>query len=423
MSTQYGFKLNPTRKLRKPAGVKGIRQTITNTHDASTIKPGGVLNVLFPDIGRDDVVVPGTTKLTFKIELNSTDANATIVNNLGRSIISKIAVKLESKEVFTLNDSNVFYCYQDLWKTTDERSNAAYQGIQSEAGLKHRINAGDKGTVAKDIALGTMFSNQFSIPLDFEILESHMPFYQSELKDRLSYHLTFNDYKNVIVSSDDASTYTISDINLEFDVITSSELAMSLQNLQKGKFTVLYDNVVLGKEIGLNKSDRLLNISIAPLAKSMKGVLVLFVDPKLDFAKDSETFYNPKITNVLTTLAGKPNQLYSSGMKPQNHFSEIRKYFADGRYRTNANVFKEAELADVKLEDYATNKYALWLDMRSTDDDSLHGTGRKIEGSNQSIHIQIDKKVETAGDLTAYVYYIQDAQLNFNNGRLDSIVY
>ena len=30
----------------------------------------------------------------------------------------------------------------------------------------------------------------------------------------------------------------------------------------------------------------------------------------------------------------------------------------------------------MKLEDYLTTKYGLWLDMRTTDDDSLHGSGR-----------------------------------------------
>ena len=32
----------------------------------------------------------------------------------------------------------------------------------------------------------------FYIPLDFEILSSHNPFFQYELKDKLSYELTFN---------------------------------------------------------------------------------------------------------------------------------------------------------------------------------------------------------------------------------------
>ena len=427
MTSEYGYKLNPNRKLRKQKGIKGMRRTLFNTHVPSTIDQGGILAVRFPDLGTNDVIVPGTSKLSFKIQLNSgADANRTIVNNLGRAIVSKLEVKLEGRSIFTLDSSDVFLCYQDLWKTTNERSNAAYQGIQSEALRKIRINAGDKGTAAKDVAIGTMYDNLFCIPLDFEILESHMPFFQSELKDRLSYELTFNNYGNVIISSDATATYTITDIHLEFEVITSPELATLLKRKYEGKHTVLYDRVIRHSKLTLNKSDTVWNIPLAPQAKSMKSILILFVDPAdggTSYARDTEKFYNPKITNVMTTLDGNPNQLFASGMRPHQQFGEIKKIFADGKHRTNTHVAKELELADIKLEDYATTKYALCLDMRTTDDDSLHGSGRKIEGASQSIQIQIEKKAEAAGNLDAYVYYIHDAQLNFERSRLVSIIY
>ena len=416
MTSEYGYKLNPHRKLRKQKGIKGMRRTLFNTHVPR-----------FPDLGTNDVIVPGTSKLSFKIQLNSdTDANRTIVNNLGRAIVSKLEVKLEGRSIYTLDSSDVFLCYQDLWKTTNERSNAVYQGIQSEALRKIRINAGDKGTAAKDVAIGTMYDNLFCIPLDFEILESHMPFFQSELKDRLSYELTFNNYGNVIVSSDTNASYTITDIHLEFEVITSPELATLLKRKYEGKHTVLYDRVIRHSKLTLNKSDTIWNIALAPQAKSMKSILILFVDPAdggTSYARDTEKFYNPKITNVMITLDGNPNQLFASGMRPHQQFGEIKKIFADGKHRTNTHVAKELELADIELEDYATTKYALCLDMRTTDDDSLHGSGRKIEGASQSIQIQIEKKAETAGNLDAYVYYIHDAQLNFERSRLVSTIY
>ena len=427
MTSEYGYKLNPHRKLRKQKGIKGMRRTLFNTHVPSAIDQSGILAVRFPDLGTNDVIVPGTSKLSFKIQLNSdTDANRTIVNNLGRAIVSKLEVKLEGRSIFTLDSSDVFLCYQDLWKTTNERSNAVYQGIQSEALRKIRINAGDKGTAANDVAIGMMYDNLFCIPLDFEILESHMPFFQSELKDRLSYELTFNNYGNVIVSSDRNASYTITDIHLEFEVLTSPELATLLKKKYEGKHTVLYDRVIRHSKLTLNKSDTIWNIALAPQAKSMKAILILFVDPAdggAAYSRDTEKFYNPKITNVMITLDGNPNQLFAAGMRAHQQFGEIKKIFADGKHRTNTHVAKELELADIKLEDYATTKYALCLDMRTTDDDSLHGSGRKIEGASQSIQIQIEKKAETAGNLDAYVYYIHDAQLNFEKSRLVSTIY
>ena len=421
MTSEYGHKLDPYRKLRKQKGIKGIRRTQFYTHNPSTIDQTGILAVRFPDLGKEDVIVPGTTKLSFKIQLNSdNDANRTIVNNLGRAIVSKLEVKLEGRSIFTLDDSDVFLCYQDLWKTTNERSNAVYQGIQTEAVRKIRIDAGDKGTNVKDVAIGTAYSNQFCIPLDFEILESHMPFFQSEFHDRLSYELTFNNYGKVVVSTDNTASYTISDINLEFEVITSPKLAHQLRIKQSGKHTVLYDRVVRHSKLSYNKSDTIWNIALAPQAKSMKGILILFVDPA---DGDTEKFYNPKIKNVEITLDGIPNQLFASGMKPHQQFGEIKKIFADGKHRAKAHVAKELELADMKLEDYLTTKYGLWLDMRTTDDDSLHGSGRKLEGSSQSIQLNIEKKAEAAGNLDAYVYYIHDAQLNFERNRLVNTIY
>ena len=428
MATEYGYKLNPYRQLRKPRGIKGVRRTIRNTHVPSTIDQGGILTVRFPNLGKNDVIVPGTSRLSFKVDLNSSggsaDANRTIVNNLGRAIVSKVEVKLEGQSIYTLNDADVFLCYQDLWKTSKERENAVYQGIQSEAVRRIRIDAGNKGTVAKDVAVGKAFDNMFCIPLDFEMLSSHNPFFQFELKDRLSYELTFNNYGKVVVSTDTAASYTISDIHLEFDVVSSSDLAQMIRNKYIGKSVVLYDRVLRHSKESLNKSDTVWNIALAPQARSMKGILILFVDPAVggaDYARDSEKFYNPKIKKASVTLDGNPNQLYASGMLPHNHFEEIQKHFADGKHQTTPHVIKEAELADVTLPDYLTTKYGLWLDMRTTDDDSLHGSGRKIEGASQSIQIEIEKEAETAGSLNAYVYYIQDARLDIAGGRLQNV--
>ena len=63
--------------------------------------------------------------LSFNIELPSAvDANRTLVSNIGRAIIKKLAVKFEGNEIMSIDDFNVFACYQDLWKTKSEKRNA-----------------------------------------------------------------------------------------------------------------------------------------------------------------------------------------------------------------------------------------------------------------------------------------------------------
>ena len=70
------------------------------------------------------------------------------------------------------------------------------------------------------------------------------------------------------------------------------------------------------------------------------------------------------------------------------------------------------KLYDLSLGEYLINKYALWLDFRTIDENELHGTGRHIENASESITLQIEKKAESAGAINAYIYLIMDAQLN-----------
>ena len=101
-------------------------------------------------------------------------------------------------------------------------------------------------------------------------------------------------------------------------------------------------------------------------------------------------------------MEGKPNQLYAQGVRLFEQYDEICKYFTEGSQKDN----------NVCLGEYLVNKYALWLDFRTIDENELHGTGRRIENASESITLQIEKKAESAGALNAYIYLIMDAQLN-----------
>ena len=50
--------------------------------------------------------------LSFNIELTSTaDSNRTLVSNIGRAIIKKLAVKFEGNEILSIDNYDVFSCY------------------------------------------------------------------------------------------------------------------------------------------------------------------------------------------------------------------------------------------------------------------------------------------------------------------------
>ena len=109
-------------------------------------------------------------------------------------------------------------------------------------------------------------------------------------------------------------------------------------------------------------------------------------------------------------------------MRSFEQFDEICKYLAEGKQRDN-DVQKQLQLYDVSLGKYLVNKYALWLDFKTIDENELHGMGRRIENASEGITLQIEKKAETAGALNAYIYLIIDAQLNIQNGAYVSAVY
>ena len=81
-----------------------------------------------------------------------------------------------------------------------------------------------------------------------------------------------------------------------------------------------------------------------------------------------------------------PHQLFAAGPQARDIYPELKKYF----YREHSNV---------TWEEFLTTKFGLWIDTRSSTNNTLHGSGRAVEKSG--ILLQIEKASETSGgDLT-----------------------
>ena len=262
--------------------------------------------------------------LSFNIELTSVvDANRTLVSNIDRAIIKKLAVKFEGNEIMRMDDLNVLACYRDLWKTKSEKRNAIRQGIISTDGcmencIKLRINAGNKdATNAQDKAIADAYGNKFIIPLDFEMLDSAAPYYQAGLGNRLCYKLTFNDYNRVTKSGVSSpkvhAKYKITDISLEYEIATQPDLARSTRS-EYEHMALLYDRILRHRKIIVDKKDTVWNWAFNMPCKSLKGILVLF-EEEGSYTQDTSKFYNLKIQKVSVIVEGKPNQLYAQGMR------------------------------------------------------------------------------------------------------------
>ena len=224
-----------------PKGIKGTRQKVIVTHNPSEIDQNQELLVRFQNLGSDDIIIPGTVNLSFNIELTSiVNANRTLMSNIGRAIVKKLAVKFERNKIMSIDDYDLFTCYRDLWKTKSKKK-AIRQGIFSSGScttncIRLRINNGNKdATNAEDKAIADAYRNKFIIPLDFEMLDSAAPYYQAGLENRLCYELTFNDYNRVIKSAVSSpkvpdAKYKITDISLEYEIVTQPDLARSVRS-------------------------------------------------------------------------------------------------------------------------------------------------------------------------------------------------
>ena len=148
-----------------------------------------------------------------------------------------------------------------------------------------RINASDKSTGnTQDDAIAEAYRNKFIIPLDFEMLDSAAPYYQAGLGNRLCYEITFNDYNRVTkfgVSSPKVpdAKYKITDISLEYEIVTQPDLARSISS-EYQSMALLYDRVLRHRKIIVNKSDTVWNWVFNTPCKSLKGILVLFEEEK-----------------------------------------------------------------------------------------------------------------------------------------------
>ena len=134
---------------------------------------------------RDHVIVPDTIKIMFNLEIESTDKERSVVNNVDRTLVKTKELMLGSKEIETVNNSHICDTYKDLYLNKKERKEKLLQGIQSANGLKARLGAkktdGTAMAVAtEENAIKNTLDKRFAIPLDFDFFQH--PVYPYGLK-------------------------------------------------------------------------------------------------------------------------------------------------------------------------------------------------------------------------------------------------
>ena len=74
------------------------------------------------------------------------------------------------------------------------------------------------------------------------------------------------------------------------------------------------------------------------------------------FNRDTEEFFNPKITKVEVTVEGVPNELYAQNMEYRHQCNEILKHFAEGQLKEADAIQKDLQLHNVNIASYHTDK-------------------------------------------------------------------
>ena len=164
-----------------------------------------------------------------------------------------------SKEIDTINNSDIYDTYKDLYLNKKEREEKLIQGIQSANGLKARLDVTNADGTALTVttqenAIKKNFYKRFATPLDFAFFKH--PVYPYGLKEDLTVRLELNSSEKVILCTGDTSaTYILSDISLEYDAIFDEPYATSIGEMYTGTTSTPYTKVTSIQYELLKKQD------------------------------------------------------------------------------------------------------------------------------------------------------------------------
>ena len=131
----YG-ELGPMVEHRTQFAFKVKREHISKVNMPNSAYPSQHIDIELPHGSRGHVVVPDTVKITFNLDITSTDKARSVVNNVGRALVKKKVLMLYSKEIDTIDSSDIYDTYKDLYLSEKEREKKLLQGIQPVNGLK-----------------------------------------------------------------------------------------------------------------------------------------------------------------------------------------------------------------------------------------------------------------------------------------------
>ena len=122
---------DPIAEHRTQFAFKGKREHIAKVNMPNITYPNQHNDIEIPHGSRYHVIVPDTVRITFNLDIKSTDKTHSIVNNVGRALVKKKLFMLGSQDIDTISNSDIYGTYKDLYLTEKEREEKLLQGIYS----------------------------------------------------------------------------------------------------------------------------------------------------------------------------------------------------------------------------------------------------------------------------------------------------
>ena len=181
-----------------------------------------------------------------------------------------------------------YFCLEKsatTWCQRGFRAKICAKSAQIRATKKHHRSTQKK-------KLNEVYGSKYRKNLDHQILTDHGVFYPKALYDDLVFELTLAPASQVVRGSDPTKLkYKLTNIQLEYDMIRSKSLAEDAAGIYASGKEFAYDHVFRDKVVQIDKATATrINIKVNAQRRSMKAILLLFVEPYTAGARDSEKY-------------------------------------------------------------------------------------------------------------------------------------
>ena len=307
--------------------------------------------------------------------------------------------------------SQTYFCQRkraETWWLRASRAKNCLRSVQAQ-----ETNQPTTGVDAEN-KLEKVYGKKFRINLDHQILTDHGVFYPQALYTDLVFELTLAPADQVVLGPDRTKLkYKLTKIQLEYEMIRSKHLADDATSVYESGKEILYDHVSRNGVKRVNSPTELINIKVDSQRRSMKGILLLFVEPYTAGARDSEKYGFPDLEKVHVTINGSPNMVYNNGIESEDAWRQASRFFMKESHKP-----QHMTLQNFSAED----KFGLLIDLRSMASQEMHGSCTRLVNTTDGVQLEIKRKTGK-GPFNCHIFVISDAQFNIQNRQLVSAMY